>query len=55
MLFFGLGIYSGPLQTGHTALPFAVREVGGVLFGLGAAMLGLAFRVARDHWRKPSR
>ena len=55
VLFFGLGIYSGPLQTGHTALPFAVREAGAVLFGLGAAMLGLAFRVARDHWRKPSR
>lgn len=55
VLFFGLGIYSGPLQTGHIGLPFALREAGAVLYGLGAAMLSLAFRITRDHWRKPPR
>jgi hypothetical protein len=55
LLCFGLGIYSGPLQTGHAGLPFALREVGAVLYGLGAVMLGQAFRITRDHWRKASR
>jgi hypothetical protein len=30
----------------------AVSEAGGMLYGLGISMLGLAFRVIRDHRRK---
>jgi hypothetical protein len=51
-LFFGLGVYCGPLQSGHTGLPFALREAGAVLYAAGAAMLGLAFRITRDHRRE---
>lgn len=53
VLITGLGIYFGPLHAGHTGLPFALREAGAVLYVLGVAMLGLAFRITRDHWRKP--
>jgi hypothetical protein len=54
-LCFGLGVYSGPLQSGNTGLPFAAREVGVVLYVAGAGMLGLAFRITRDHRRKRAR
>jgi hypothetical protein len=54
-LCFGLGVYCGPLRSGNTGLPFALREVGAVLYAVGAAMLGLAFRIARDQWRKRTR
>ena len=49
---FALGIYYGPLQNmgGHRSL--ALAEAGGALYGLGTGMLGLAFRVIRDHRRK---
>jgi hypothetical protein len=42
----------GPLQSGNTGLAFALREAGAVLYAVGAAMPGLAFRVTRDHRRK---
>jgi Bacterial PH domain len=48
----GLGVYCGPLQSGNTGLPFALREAGAVLYAAGAAMLGLAFPIIRDHRRK---
>jgi hypothetical protein len=51
-LCFGVGVYCGPLQSGNTGLPFGVREVGGVLYAVGAGMLGLALRIVRDHRRK---
>jgi hypothetical protein len=51
-LCFGLGVYCGPLQSGTTGLPFALREAGAVLYAAGAGMLGLAFRITRDHRRK---
>ena len=54
-LFFGLGVYCGPLQSGHAGLPFAVREAGAVLYAAGAAMLGLAFRIIRDYRRERAR
>jgi hypothetical protein len=55
-LCFGFGVYSGPLlQSGNTGLPFAAREVGVVLYVAGAGMLGLAFRITRDHQRKRTR
>jgi hypothetical protein len=49
---FGFGAYCGPLRTGSGGLPVALREAGAALYVLGAAMLGLAFRIARDHRRK---
>jgi hypothetical protein len=52
VLCFGLGVYCVPLQGGNSGLPFAVREVGVVLYTVGAGMLGLAFRIALDHRRK---
>jgi hypothetical protein len=52
---FGLGVYCGPLQSGNTGLPFALREAGAVLYAVGAAMLGLAFRITRDHRRTKAR
>ncbi|MCW2932476.1 MAG: hypothetical protein JWM19_3438 [Actinomycetia bacterium] len=52
-LCFGLGVYYGPLQSGKTGLP--LREVGGVLYVGGVGMLGLAFRITRDHRRKRTR
>jgi hypothetical protein len=56
VLCFGFGVYSGPLlQSGNTGLPFAVREAGVVLYVAGAGMLGLAFRITRDHRRKRTR
>jgi hypothetical protein len=54
-LCFGLGVYCGPLQSGNTGLPFAWREAGVVLFPVGAVMLGLSFRIIRDHYRKRPR
>jgi Bacterial PH domain len=54
-LFVGLGVYCGPLRSGNTGLPFALREVGAVLYVAGAGMLGLAFRIIRDHRRKRTR
>jgi hypothetical protein len=51
----GLGVYCGPLQSGNTGLPFALREAGAVLYVAGAGMLGLAFRITRDHRRKRTR
>lgn len=54
-LCFGLGVYCGPLQSGNTGLPFALREAGVVLYVAGAGMLGLAFRITRDHRRKRTR
>jgi hypothetical protein len=51
-LCFGLGVHCGTLQSGNTGLPFAVREAGAVLYAVGAVMLGLAFRITRDHRRK---
>jgi hypothetical protein len=41
----GFGVYCGPLRTGNGALPVALREAGAALYVLGAAMLGLAFRM----------
>lgn len=53
VLCFGAGVYCGPLlQSGTTGLPVAVREAGAVLYAAGAVMLGLAFRITRDHRRK---
>jgi hypothetical protein len=55
-LCFGLGVYYGPLQSmSMHHRPFALPAVGGVLYGVGAAMLGLAFRIVRDHRRKRTR
>jgi hypothetical protein len=54
-LCFGLGVYCGPLQRGNAGLPFALREVGVVLYAAGAAMLTLAFGITRDHRRKRAR
>jgi hypothetical protein len=54
-LCFGVGVYSGPLQSGHTGLPVALREAGAVLYGVGAVMLGFAFRIARDLRRNGTR
>jgi hypothetical protein len=54
-LCFGLGVYSGPLQSGNTGLPFALRETGVVLYVSGAGMLSLAFRITRDHRRERTR
>jgi len=54
-LCFGTGVYFGPLQNGHTGLPFALRGAGAVLYVVGAGMLGLAFRIIRDHRRKRTR
>jgi hypothetical protein len=51
-LCFGLGVYCGPLPIGNTGLPLALREAGAVLYVAGAGMLGLAFRITRDHRRK---
>lgn len=51
----GLGVYSGPLQSGKTGLPFALREAGAVLYAVGAVMLGLAFRIARGYRRERTR
>jgi hypothetical protein len=45
----------GRPQSGHTGLPFALREAGAVLYVAGAGMLGLAFRITRDHRRKRTR
>jgi hypothetical protein len=54
VLFFGLGLYLGPLQIGTHRLSFARYEAGAVLYSVGAGMLGLAFRITRDHRRKSS-
>jgi hypothetical protein len=54
-LCFGLGVYCGPLQSGNTGMPFALHEVGAVLYVADAGMLGLAFRITRDHRRKRTR
>lgn len=57
-LAFGLGVYFGPLQiwhTGHTRLPFALYEAGALLYSVGAGMLGVSFRIIRDHRRQRSR
>jgi hypothetical protein len=51
-LFFGLGVYWGPLQNGSTHLPFALREGGSLLYALGIGLLVAAFRITRDHQRK---
>jgi hypothetical protein len=51
-LVFAVGVYCGPLQSGHAGLPFAVREAGAVLYAAGAGMVGLAFRITRDHRRR---
>jgi hypothetical protein len=58
VLCLGLGVYYGPPsllygspQSMHSR-PFALSLVGAVLFPVGAGMLGLAFRITRDHRRK---
>jgi hypothetical protein len=51
-LSFGLGFYFGPQQSGNSGLPFAVREASVALYAVGAGMLGLAFRITRDHRRE---
>lgn len=60
-LCFGLGVYYGPLfffygspQSMHSR-PFALSAVGGVLYGVGTAMLSFAFHIVRDHRRKRTR
>jgi hypothetical protein len=57
----GLGLYYGPLgllygspQSMHSR-PFALSLVGAVLYPTGATMVGLAFRITRDHRRKHPR
>jgi hypothetical protein len=57
----GFGLYYGPLslldgssQSIHSR-PFALSLLGAVLFPTGAAMVGLAFRITRDHRRKHRR
>jgi hypothetical protein len=52
VLCFGLGVYCGPLQSGNTVLPFALRMVGALLYVFGAGMIGLAFSIIRDHRRR---
>jgi hypothetical protein len=47
-----LGFCFGPSMSGETGLPFALREGGAVLYGLGVGTPGLAFRLVRDHRRK---
>jgi hypothetical protein len=54
-LCFGLGVYCGPLQSGNTGLPLALRGAGAVLYVAGVGMLSLAFRITRDHRRIPTR
>ena len=51
VLLFAAGLYCGPLQSGHGGLPYALREVGAVLYVGGAGLLGLAFRITLDHRR----
>lgn len=57
----GFGLYYGPLsllegssQSVHSR-PFALSLLGAVLYPTGAAMVGLAFRITRDHRRKHRR
>jgi hypothetical protein len=49
---FALGIYTGPMQSGNPGRSLALAGAGGALYGFGISMLGLAFRVIRDHRRK---
>jgi hypothetical protein len=49
---FALGVYTGPMQSGNPGRSLALAGAGGVPYGVGISMLGLAFRVIRDHRRK---
>jgi len=52
----GFGVYCGPLQAiTRPHVSFALAEAGAMLYGLGIATLGLAFRITRDHRRKRAR
>jgi hypothetical protein len=49
---FAFGIYTGPMQSGNPGRSLALAGAGGVPYGVGISMLGLAFRIIRDHRRK---
>lgn len=52
---FVFGVYLGPMRSMDEHPSLALSEAGGMLYGLGIATLGSAFRVIRDHRRKRAR